>query len=102
VQEVVSSNLTSPTNLEPPWTDYPVITVYVLRSRLNGRRYVGVSADLARRLVEHQKRGTTVARQLGRFRLTHTEGYPDYIQGRYRKKFLKSGQGREWLDKQFG
>ncbi len=79
-----------------------MITVYVLRSQINGRRYVGISADLLRRLVEHQKHGSTVYRQLGRFTVIHTEVFPDYVQARVREKFLKSGQGREWLDRQFG
>ena len=78
-----------------------MITVYVLRSELNGRRYVGITADLAKRLIDHQRPGTTVARQLGRFKAIHTEEYPDYPQARVREKFLKSGQGREWLDKVF-
>ncbi len=78
-----------------------MITVYVLRSQITGRRYVGISANLTRRLVEHRKRGSTVAKQLGPFKLIHTEEYQDYNQGRVREKFLKSGKGREWLDKQF-
>jgi putative endonuclease len=79
-----------------------VIKVYVLRSRHNGRRYVGVTADLPRRLVEHLRSGSTVFRQLGRFTVIHTEVYPDYIHARAREKYLKSGKGREWLDRQFG
>ena len=79
-----------------------MITVYVLRSQTNGRRYVGISANLAQRLIEHQKSGSTVAKQLGPFALLHTEEYPNYVQARVREKFLKSGQGREWLDQQFG
>jgi hypothetical protein len=29
----------------------------------------------------------------------HTETFSDYTSAREREKFLKSGQGRKWLDK---
>ncbi len=80
----------------------PVITVYILRSKINGKRYVGITADLSQRLVDHKKRGATVTRQLGAFELIHTEEHPDYLSARVREKFLKSGQGREWIDLKFG
>jgi hypothetical protein len=35
---------------------------------------------------------------LGDFRLIFTEEYTDHAQARIREKFLKSGQGRKWLD----
>jgi hypothetical protein len=33
------------------------------------------------------------------FVVLHAEEFPDYKTARMREKFLKSGQGRKWLDK---
>ncbi|HEX9749812.1 MAG TPA: GIY-YIG nuclease family protein [candidate division Zixibacteria bacterium] len=74
-----------------------MVTVYVLRGD-SGRRYVGITNNLPRRLNEHRSAGTSVSRMLGDFRLIFTEEYTDHAQARIREKFLKSGQGRKWLD----
>jgi hypothetical protein len=34
---------------------------------------------------------------IGQFKLLHTEEFPDHLSARKREKFLKSGQGREFL-----
>ena len=73
-----------------------MITVYVLQSVRSGRRYVGMTNDLLRRLREHRS-GNTYARQIGEFVVVHTEQYATHAQARIREKFLKSGQGRIWL-----
>jgi len=79
-----------------------VITVYVLRSTKRGKRYVGMTDDLPRRLREH-KSGNIKAGQLpGEFELLHAEIFPDHASAREREKFLKSGQGRKWLNQCYG
>jgi putative endonuclease len=70
------------------------ITVYVLEGA--ARRYVGITADLPRRLREHRT-GSRAGKLIGEFRLLHTESFPDYAAARVREKFLKSGKGRAWL-----
>ena len=35
---------------------------------------------------------------MGDFFVLYTEEFPDYKTAREREKFLKSGQGRKWLD----
>jgi putative endonuclease len=96
VQEVVSSNLTGPTIL------ISVIKVYVLRSIANRQRYVGMTADLRRRLTEHRRPTSSVGRLLGPFDVIHEEEHPDYTASRVREKYLKSGKGRAWLNQQYG
>jgi putative endonuclease len=76
-----------------------MITVYVLRGA--ARRYVGITNDLARRLAEHRG-GSHSGKLIGDFVVLHTETFPDYATARSREKFLKSGQGRAWLDERFG
>jgi putative endonuclease len=74
-----------------------VINVYVIEGLANRRRYVGITNDLNRRLAEHSNGTSHSGRLLGPFRLLHTETFPDYPSARAREKYLKSGQGREWL-----
>ena len=74
----------------------------VLRGLKNRRRYVGINKELARRLEEHRA-GTSKGSQLiGQFELILTEEYSTYSAARDREKFLKSGQGRQWLNEIFG
>ena len=74
-----------------------MITVYVLKSKA-GKRYVGITNNLSRRLREHSSKKTKSGQLLKDFFVLHTEEFPDYKKARVRKKFLKSGQGRKWLD----
>ena len=74
------------------------ITVYVLDGVK--RRYVGITANLERRLAEHRA-GSHAGKMIGDFKLLHTETFPDYVSARVRERFLKSGQGRAWLKEKF-
>ena len=79
-------------------TSHPKITLYVLRGK-NGKRYVGITNDLSRHLKEHRSKRSKGSQVLGEFGLLLTEVYADHKSARKREKFLKSGKGREWLDK---
>jgi putative endonuclease len=73
------------------------ITLHVHRGT-TGRRYVGITKDLSGRLREHCSGRTAAGRMLGDFRVILTEEHPDHASARVREVFLKSGQGRRWLD----
>jgi len=75
----------------------PMIVVYVLQGK--SKRYVGITNNLSRRLAEHKSGHTKSAQVIGQFKLLHTEKFPDYKSARKRGKYLKSGQGREFLGK---
>ena len=79
-----------------------MVFVYVLRSREKNVRYVGIAAKLGPRLRTHARGTTKGGQQLGKFELIHREEFSTYQEARTREKFLKSGQGREWLDEKFG
>jgi putative endonuclease len=79
-----------------------MVYLYVIRSREHRKRYVGIAADIGLRLREHARGGTKGGQQLGRFELIHRETFSSYAEARKREKFLKSGQGRRWLDERFG
>jgi len=74
------------------------VTLYVLKSQASGRRYVGITNDLVRQLREHSSGKTKAGQILGDYVLLHTEEFVDHVRARAREKFLKSGQGRKWLD----
>jgi putative endonuclease len=75
-----------------------MVTLYVLKGK-NGKRYVGITNDLERRLREHTSKRSKGGQLLGDFVVVHTEDFPDHGTARQREMFLKSGQGRSWLDK---
>ena len=73
--------------------------VYVLRSKKNGKRYVGcTSKTVEERFKEHNSGNTRWTRQNGPFDLVYSEILPDLREARRRERFFKSGQGRKFLD----
>jgi len=75
------------------------VTVYVLKSRRNGRRYVGITSDLSRRLAQHARGETKAGQLLKDSYLLYSEQLADHRAARLQEQFLKSGQGRNWLDR---
>ncbi|MBI3231862.1 MAG: GIY-YIG nuclease family protein [Candidatus Doudnabacteria bacterium] len=74
--------------------------VYVLKSQRNGKRYVGSSSKSAgERVTEHNAGSNVFTRQNGPWILIHQEVFATKSEALRREKFLKSGQGRKWLDK---
>ncbi|KKM28226.1 hypothetical protein LCGC14_1566810 [marine sediment metagenome] len=76
-------------------------TVYVLRSHKNGWLYIGLTNDVARRLREHNRGYNRSTRGKGPFELIRTEILPTRAQARAREKQLKSGSGREMLNREY-
>jgi len=74
-----------------------MITVYVLKGE-TGKRYVGITNDLPRRLREHSTKKSKGSQIIGHFLVIHTESFTDHNAARVREKFFKSGKGRKWLD----
>ncbi len=70
---------------------------YVLESQKDGSRHVGYSADIKRRMREHQTgRGfSTSARKP--FKLIYFEGCLDETDAKRRENYLKTSQGRRFL-----
>lgn len=76
-----------------------IFTVYVLKSLRNNKRYVGYTSKSAeRRLKEHNSGSNKFTKQNGPFKLVHNEQFIDKTDAIKREKFLKSGQGRKFLD----
>jgi len=77
-----------------------MFVVYILRSLKNSKRYIGYSGKTAEvRLLEHNS-GTNKFTRLNKpFVLIYSELYKEKIEAIKREKFLKTGKGREFLDK---
>ena len=86
----------------PDHLETMTVIVYVLRGVRTGRRYVGITNCLARRLEEHSRGSALSSKILGEFELLLSEEYLGYAQARVRERYLKSGQGRAYLDARFG
>jgi putative endonuclease len=75
--------------------------VYLLQSESTGRVYIGQTSDLQRRLREHNDtelgRRRYTRRLKGPWQLRYSEEHVSRSEAMRRERFLKSGQGREWL-----
>jgi predicted GIY-YIG superfamily endonuclease len=73
------------------------ITVYALRFE-NGEIYIGMTADLSHRCVEHKRRPSSPAKRYkGEFTVAYYKTFPTYFAARQHEKFLQSGAGRAFL-----
>jgi putative endonuclease len=74
--------------------------IYALRSKKNGKRYVGCTAkEPEERLHEHNTGSNAWTRQSGSFELIYTELFSDKRSALKREKYLKTGTGRRFLDR---
>jgi putative endonuclease len=70
---------------------------YGLKSEKDGWLYIGMSADVERRVKEHNAGYGRSTRSRAPFRLIYVEACASRLEARKREKFLKSGEGREFL-----
>jgi putative endonuclease len=74
--------------------------VYVIQNP-QGKRYIGQTDRLERRLHQHNDPAYTLTRTTKRFpgswTLVHSETFPTRAEALAREKALKSSQGRAWL-----
>lgn len=75
--------------------------VYILRSLVNGRFYIGSTNNLERRIYEHNNGKSKYTSLTKPFALIHEEKHPNRREAAQRERFLKSGKGREWIYKSF-
>lgn len=74
--------------------------VYVLRSKRSGKRYIGMTQDVALRLAQHNSGKSKFTSGHMPWELIYQETYSSSIEARSREKYLKSSQGRRFLDKE--
>lgn len=71
--------------------------VYVLYSLKFNRTYTGMTKDLDRRIIEHNKGQNKSTKAYFPWVLIHKEEFDSRIEARRREKFLKSGNGRGYI-----
>ncbi len=72
--------------------------IYVIQSLIHGTRYVGNTENIAKRLYEHNLGKCHYTNGRRPWKLIYKEHYQTRIEATKREKFLKSGQGRKFLD----
>jgi putative endonuclease len=72
--------------------------VYVLKSLKDGIRHIGCGSSARERLRRHNKGDYIFTSGHRPWKLIFTENYQERKAAFEREKFLKSGQGRKWLD----
>jgi putative endonuclease len=73
--------------------------VYVIESIAKGKRYVGFTTDLIRRLTEHGDGCSRATRPYAPFRLIYVEGCTNEADARRREHYFKVSEGRRYLAK---
>ncbi|WP_425235086.1 GIY-YIG nuclease family protein [Ulvibacterium sp.] len=69
--------------------------VYVLRSEIDQRLYVGMSSDVEKRLKGHNAGRTKSTKGYKPWKLIHKEAFPDRAAARRGELYLKSGYGKQ-------
>jgi putative endonuclease len=69
--------------------------VYVLISLSVEKTYVGYTADLARRMVEHNQIGKGFTKSHRPWNILFTETYATKQEAMKREQYFKTGKGRE-------
>lgn len=73
--------------------------VYILKSLKNGRYYTGSTANLERRLGEHNSGRSLATKFTKPFRLVYHEQAASRADAIKREKYFKTGKGRAELQK---
>jgi putative endonuclease len=72
--------------------------VYVLKSKKDLKRYIGLTNNLQIRVSFHNDGKVESTKNRRPFELIYYEEIEDRTEAARREKFLKSGKGREFLD----
>ncbi len=71
--------------------------VYVLRSIVDHKRYIGYTNNLERRLKEHNSGHTKSTKLRAPFVVSYEETVSSVIEARAREKYFKTSAGRRFL-----
>jgi len=73
--------------------------VYVLKSLRSGKRYVGITQHLDRRLGEHNAGKSKFTSGHVPWSVLYSESFETTVEARAREKYFKSAAGKRYLDK---
>jgi putative endonuclease len=72
--------------------------VYLIKSRNSDWRYVGYSADLKKRIVEHQKGLSPATKPYKPLELIFYEAFKSRKDAKRREKYFKTNKGKRTLN----
>ena len=75
----------------------PPYYVYIVQCA-NGTLYTGTARDVKKRLAEHNSGKSSFTKGGVPWQVIYTESFQTISEARKREKYLKSGQGRIYLD----
>ena len=73
--------------------------VYVIQSQIDLRLYKGFTKDIENRLKEHNSGKTKSTKAFSPWVLVYSEKVSNRVEARKREKYLKSGIGRDYLNR---
>lgn len=76
-------------------------TVYIIKSQVAGKSYVGMVSNLIARLREHNSGKGFYTKRHKPWKVIHKEEYKTRVEARKRERFLKSTSGRRELKRIF-
>jgi putative endonuclease len=71
--------------------------VYILKSLNFAKTYTGITDDLERRLIQHNRGYHFYTKRYLPWRIIFSEKHSDRISARKKEKYLKSAAGRKWI-----
>jgi putative endonuclease len=71
--------------------------VYILKSKKDGKRYIGFTEDLERRLFEHKSGLVKSTKYRRLLTLIYHEEFETKSEAMAREKYFKTGFGRKYL-----
>jgi putative endonuclease len=71
--------------------------VYVLKSLLDGKLYIGYTNNLRERIQQHKSGGVISTKHRRPFDLIFYEGYKDMEDARRRERYFKTSKGKSSL-----
>ena len=74
-----------------------MFTVYVLKSRVANKSYVGYTADINRRIGEHNSGEGNYTKKYMPWVIVYTEKFVNENEAKKRERHLKSKVGRKFL-----
>ncbi|MBK8956168.1 MAG: GIY-YIG nuclease family protein [Saprospiraceae bacterium] len=75
------------------------VVVYVLRSKADNARYVGMTTDLNRRLAEHNDGKNRYTKGHIPWKIVYSENCENWELGRRKEKYYKTSAGRNYINK---
>ncbi len=88
----------TPLKFERRFCKYNImITIYYLKSKLDGATYIGMAKDLNSRLKEHNAGKNRYTKGHIPWEILYTETFPDWSTARLREKYFKTAAGKKWL-----